>query len=109
MMLVIIAQCYENYGDSVKPYWKPKGATEYKILNFPVGVSVDSFIEDFGNDICMDDDYTSEIIIATAIRDDNYLSEFEENQLQYDGAIHYPEPTFEYADVVNKLIGELNG
>ena len=33
--LVIETQYYENYGDDVVPYWKPKGGTSLWIANVP--------------------------------------------------------------------------
>jgi len=39
MKLVIFTQIYENYGDAVRPYWKPKGGFTYEARNLtPVQV-----------------------------------------------------------------------
>jgi hypothetical protein len=46
-----------------------------------------------------DDDYFQESVIDWSIEADDYLSEFEKSQLEYDGEILYKEPTIEYNEL----------
>ena len=96
--LLISTQVYENYGahdwdgrGECPQYWKAKGGNEYVIKNFK------------GNDrnateltmvasaqIEQDDQYFREHIIDFRIVADDYLTQFEKDQLEYDGRIMFP-------------------
>ena len=96
--LLISTQVYENYGahdwdgrGECPQYWKAKGGNEYVIKNFK------------GNDrnateltmvasaqIEQDDQYFREHIIDFRIVADDYLTQFEKDQLEYEGRIVYP-------------------
>ena len=96
--LLISTQVYENYGahdwdgrGECPQYWKAKGGNEYVIKNFK------------GNDrnateltmvasaqIEQDDQYFREHIIDFRIVADDYLTQFEKDQLEYEGRIMYP-------------------
>jgi len=107
MMLVITTQIHENYGahdwngeGECPQYWKAKGGHEYKITNIPLNI-------DYAEVVAMakvetDDNYFRESIIDWSVEADDYLSWYEKTQLEFDGEINYPEPEFEY----NELIGE---
>jgi hypothetical protein len=45
--------------------------------------------------------YAEEYILDCIERPDDWLSGFEQSQLEYDGAILYPEPTINYEEIVN--------
>jgi hypothetical protein len=104
-MLVIRTQVYENYawnedgtiGTGADAYWKAKGGSEYKILNVPMNVSWEEVVSMAG--VERDDDYFQESIIDWSIEADDYLSWFEQSQLEYDGEVLYKEPTIEYNEL----------
>ena len=103
--LLISTQVYENYGahdwdgqGECPQYWKAKGGNEYVIKNFK------------GNDrnateltmvasaqIEQDDQYFREHIIDFRIVADDYLTEFERDQLEYEGIIRFPAKEIELA------------
>jgi hypothetical protein len=99
MMLVISTQCYENYGTETDPYWKAKGGSEYKILGVPTDVDLDEVVTLVRGDIEKSNDYVQETIIGYGMEADDYLSDFERSQLEYDGDIEFPEPFIEYSDL----------
>ncbi len=99
MMLVISTQCYENYGTETDPYWKAKGGSEYKILGVPTDVDLDEVVTLVRGDIEKSNDYVQETILGYGLEADDWLSDFERSQLEYEGAIEFPEPTIEYSDL----------
>jgi hypothetical protein len=46
------------------------------------------------------DNYFEEYVIDWSIENDRYLSQFEKDQLEYDGEIIFPEPTLQYDNLV---------
>ena len=107
MMLVIETQCYENYawnedgsiGTGPDAYWKAKGGNSYKILGVPTNVDLDEIVTLVRGDIERSNDYSQETIIGYGLEADDWLSDFERSQLEYDGDIEYPEPFIEYSDL----------
>ena len=99
MMLVISTQCYENYGTETDPYWKAKGGSEYKILGVPTNVDLDEVVTLVRGDIEKSNDYVQETIIGYGLEADDWLSDFERSQLEYDGDIEFPEPFIDYSDI----------
>ena len=96
MMLVISTQDYENYGYR----WKPKGGSEYKILGIPYPCDINEIVSMVRGQIEQDNDAFITNIIGYNVEADDYLSEFEQSQLEYEGKITFPEPTLEYGDLV---------
>ena len=107
MMLVISTQCYENYawnedgsiGTGPDAYWKAKGGSEYKILGVPTNVDLDEVVTLVRGDIEKSNDYVQETIIGYGLEADDWLSDFERSQLEYEGSIQFAEPTIEYSDL----------
>ncbi len=107
MMLVISTQCYENYawnedgsiGTGPDAYWKAKGGSEYKILGVPTNVDLDEVVTLVRGDIEKSNDYVQETIIGYGLEADDWMSDFERSQLEYDGDIECPEPFIEYSDI----------
>ena len=99
MLLVISTQCYENYGTETDPYWKAKGGSEYKILGVPTDVDLDEVVTLVRGDIEKSNDYVQETIIGYGLEADDWLSDFERSQLEYEGSIQFAEPTIEYSDL----------
>ena len=100
MQLLITTQTQENYGahdwDGVgecPSYWKFKGGIDYK---YDLGSTLRSdetlaeIVEHFRSEIEEDNDYYRNHIIGWEVVADDYLTEFERSQLEYEGSITYP-------------------
>jgi hypothetical protein len=99
MMLVIDTQYMENYGDATNPYWKFKGGSSYKVVGIPSGVDFSEVVEMVSSEIEYRNDYTEQYIIGYGSKDDDWLSDFEKSQLEYEGFIQYKEPTIDYSEL----------
>ena len=88
--LLIQTQVYENYGDAAKPYWKPKGGGDYVIKNFKKFNKVTETVMAVRGQIEQDNEFYREHIINFEVVTDDYLTEFERSQLEYEGKITYP-------------------
>ncbi len=88
--LLIQTQVYENYGDADKPYWKAKGGGDYVIKNFKKFNKVTETVMAVRGQIEQDNDMFREHIIHWEVVADDYLTEFEQSQLEYEGKITYP-------------------
>lgn len=94
MQLLITTQVYENYGYR----WKPKGGNDYK---FAIGHQLRSdealseIVEYFRAKIETDNEQFQETIVGYQVVSDDYLTEFERSQLEYDGRIAYPATVLE--------------
>lgn len=97
MMLVVTTQCCENYGESNYPRWKNTGVIYHKILNVPENFDYESTVEK-ANIVHISDMY-KEYIIQWGLESDNYLSPFEQAQLDFDGKIIYREPEQNYKEL----------
>jgi hypothetical protein len=104
MKLYIFTQDQENYGahdwdgeGEVPQYWKSKGGTDYIVdvegfrwndtfaeKNIRMIVDELRFIIDESND------YYRSSILGYEIVADDFLTEYEQSQLQYDGKVIYP-------------------
>lgn len=102
--LLITTQVYENYawredgsiGTGVDAYFKPKGGDEYVVR----GVDPDQVfevLEKVALQIEKANDYYQEFIVDTKIVEDDFLTEYELNQLAFDGSITYPAKELEFA------------
>jgi hypothetical protein len=96
--LLITTQVYENYGahdwdgkGECPQYWKAKGGSDYVIKKFKGG-SADATLAVMAvrSQIESDNDYMRESIIDFRIVADDYLTEFEQSQLAYEGSIRFP-------------------
>lgn len=107
MILVIQTQYMENYGahdwdgqGTCPEYWKAKGGSEYMVEGVPLNIDYEEVIAMLGQEVNHSSSYSREWVIGWTVEADDYLSEFERQQLEYDGAIQFPEPRVSYADVV---------
>lgn len=104
MKALITTQVYENYawredgtmGTGPDSWWKPKGGDEYVVLNVDQD-EVFEILEKVCLQIERNDDYIQENIIDLRIVEDDYLTEFERDQLEYDGKIEFPAKVIEWA------------
>lgn len=94
--LLIITQVYENYGahdwdgeGECPQYWKAKGGNEYVVKNVDPNRICDIAMYASGN-VERDNEYVRETVINWTVVADDYLTEFERSQLEYDGKIVYP-------------------
>lgn len=100
-MLVIETQVYENYaaheGFTGEYYWKAKGGSSYKVTNVPLNIDFEEVIAMLN--IERSDNYFQETVIGWGIENDDYLSQFEKSQLEYEGEITFKEPEVDYAEL----------
>jgi hypothetical protein len=95
--LLISTQIYENYGahdwDGVgqcPSYWKAKGGNDYVVKKFRGGdEAATTAVMALREQIEQNNDYYQETIIGWSIVANDYLTEFERSQLEYEGKITY--------------------
>ena len=97
MMLVVVTQYCENYGEPDNPHWKYKSGSFHKIRNVPQDADYESIVK-LAN-IAYDNKMSKEYILSWEIKDDDYLSPFERSQMDYDGRIIFTEPEQNYEDL----------
>jgi hypothetical protein len=100
MQLLITTQTQENYGahdwdgeGAVPQYWKFKGGQDYKYDLGAYGRSEEALTElvmALRGQIEEDNDYYRNHIIGWTVVADDYLTDFEKSQLEYEGRIAYP-------------------
>jgi hypothetical protein len=95
--LLITTQVEENYGahdwdgtGSCPQYWKFKGGHDYVVLNVDECDMIDCIVDRIRGQIEVDNQGFREYIIGYSIKADDYLTEFEKSQLEYEGKITYP-------------------
>jgi hypothetical protein len=95
--LMIVTQVYENYawnedgtlGTGADAYWKAKGGSEYVVKNIDINCAREiaeratALVEQFN-------DAFRESVIGWTVEQDDYLTEFEQSQLDYEGKILFP-------------------
>jgi hypothetical protein len=104
MKLVISTQVYENYGahdwdgtGECPQYWKAKGGSDYVIKRFKGGEEeAVKAIFCLRPKIESDDAFYRESILSWNIVGDDYLTEFEQSQLDYEGKIRFPATVLEW-------------
>lgn len=90
--LLITTQVLENYGDADKPYWKAKGGDDYVVKNIDL-VKFDDvahLVDSFRSEVEINTEYYREHIIGWSIEADDYLTQFERDQMRYEGKITFP-------------------
>ena len=99
MKLLITTQVYENYawredgsiGVGAEAYWKAKGGNDYVIERFKGSEAAATVMVMVVRDhIEQSTDYFIETITDWKIVKDDYITEFEQSQLDYNGKITYP-------------------
>jgi len=94
MKLYIWTQVLENYGDAEKPHWKAKGGGEY----FVPGVTTENLDKALAlvlDDIGLSNEYFQEYVRGWDLVEDDFMTQFERDQLEYDGRIAYPATVLE--------------
>ena len=94
--LLIITQVYENYGahdwdgrGEAPSYWKAKGGNEYVVKNINVNRAMETFVR-VRDQVIEDSDYFREHVIHWEVVADDYMTEFERDQLEFEGTIRFP-------------------
>ncbi len=86
--LLITTQVYENYGDADRPYWKPKGGVDYVVKNINVNRASD-IVNLVSGEIECNNEMFREYLIGWEVVADDYLTDFERSQLEYEGRITF--------------------
>jgi hypothetical protein len=95
MKLLITTQVYENYGahdwdgkGECPQYWKAKGGSDYVVKKFKGDPT--TAVMALRSQIEEDNQGYRETIIDYRLVKDDYLTEFEKDQLEYEGQIRFP-------------------
>lgn len=95
--LLITTQVYENYGahdwdgeGECPQYWKAKGGSEYVVKNFRRFNAITETVMMLRDQVEQNNNFYREQIINFEVVADNYLTEFEQSQLDYEGEIRFP-------------------
>ena len=97
MKLLITTQIQENYGahdwdgeGACPQYWKFKGGNDYVVKKFKGGQeAATQAVMGLRSQIEEDNDYYRNHIIGFEIVADDFLTDFEKSQLEYEGSITY--------------------
>ena len=96
MKLLITTQVYENYGahdwdgeGACPQYWKAKGGNDYVVKNFKDFDMLTETVMALRDQVEQANDYFTETIVDWFVVQDDYLTEFEQSQLEYEGKITY--------------------
>jgi len=94
--IYVMTQNYENYGSEDEPYWKPKGSSDYFIPNFS-GTQEQAIevVNSMADKIEYSNEYATSTILGVEVVADDYMTEFERDQLDYEGQIRYPAKVLE--------------
>ena len=103
--LLIVTQVYENYafddngvlGTGENAYWKAKGGDEYVVPNFTAFNRMTEVLMVLRGKIEANTDAYRETIVDFSVVEDDYLTEYEKNQLEFDGKIMFPAKELEIA------------
>lgn len=102
MKLLITTQVYENYGahdwdgkGECPQYWKAKGGNDYVVKNFRGDAT--AAVMALRPQVECDNVGFREHIIDFVVVADDYLTEFEKDQLEYEGKITFPARELEFA------------
>jgi hypothetical protein len=104
MKLLVTTQVYENYGahdwdgtGECPQYWKAKGGNDYVIKNFRGNSeAATAAVMSVWNQVECDTVAYRETILGWSLVADDYLTEFEKSQLEYEGKITYPAKELEW-------------
>lgn len=94
--LLITTQVLENYGahdwdgeGECPSYWKAKGGNDYVVKNIDINRAADIANWAAGQ-IEQDNEYFREYILSWEVVADDFLTEFEQSQLKWEGRIMFP-------------------
>ena len=96
MKAIFTTQVFENYawredgsiGTGADAYFKPKGGYEYVVKNVNKS-EMSRILAEVRAKVEVSNDYFRETVIDFQLVEDDYLTEYERSQLEYDGCIVY--------------------
>lgn len=98
MKILISTQYRENYGSASDPYWKFKGSSEYFIKGVdPLRVAPGLLVDRVRAEVEYSNDMAEEYILDWELVADDYMTDFEKSQLEYDGKVLFPAKVLELA------------
>ena len=98
MKVLITTQYSENYGTESDPYWKFKGGSDYFIQNVnPLNVAPGMLVDKVRSQIEYSNPMSQELILDWELVSDDFITEFEKDQLEFGGKIVYPTKVIELA------------
>jgi len=96
MKILISTQYRENYGTAEEPYWKFKGGEDYFILDVdPLKTAPGVLVEQVRGKIEYSGEMSEEYILDWELVADDYVTDFERSQLEYEGEIRFPAKVIE--------------
>jgi len=105
MKVVIFTQVYENYawredgtlGTGTEAYWKAKGGDEYVVTGIWDEEEATTAVMVLRDQIEKATDAYTETIVDWKLLDEDELTPFEQDQLEYEGRIMFPAKVIEWA------------
>ena len=101
--LLISTQVRENYGahdwdgkGECPQYWKMKGGNDYVVLNVDPNKASETYLA-VVDQCTSENNYFDEYVLDWEIVEDDYLTSFEMDQLEFDGRIQFPCKVLEVA------------
>jgi hypothetical protein len=96
MKAIFTTQVFENYawredgsiGTGEDAYFKPKGGDEYVVKNVDKSQML-RILKEVKAQVEVSNDYFKETVVDFVLVEDDYLTEYERSQLEYDGCIVY--------------------
>jgi len=96
MKAIFYTQVYENYawredgsiGTDDEAYFKPKGGDEYVVLNVDRS-QMSRILAEVKAKVEVSNDYFKETVVDFQLVEDDFLTWYEREQLEYDGAIAF--------------------
>jgi hypothetical protein len=102
--ILITTQVYENYGahdwngtGECPQHWRAKGGFDYVVKNITKLGNVTDIVMSVRGSVESDNDYIRESIVDWSVVSDDYLTDFEKDQLEYEGVIRFPVKELEIA------------
>ena len=96
MKAIFTTQVFENYawredgsiGTGEDAYFKPKGGDEYVVKNVDKSQML-RILKEVKAQVEVSNDYFKETVVDFMLVEDDYLTEYERSQLEWDGCIVY--------------------
>jgi len=96
--ILITTQYRENYGTETDPYWKMKGGEDYFVLAVdPLQQAPGVLVEQVRSQIEYSNPRSEEYIVDWRLVPDDYVTDYERDQLELDGEIRFPARILETA------------
>ena len=104
--LHIVTQYQENYGahdwdgqGDCPQYWKFKGGDDYFVLNVDLNRAAET-VDAVRSQIEWDTQYSRSWVINWEVVADDFVTEFERNQLEWEGKISWPVKCLKVTELV---------